>query len=155
MTAPRGWPRTVASEIRSERDQWAQRLAACGASAEEITAASDSWDRLDDDWTAERRHYLATAAGDDEIRALIRDARADYETGTVTEEDAAERAEATSYAVAVDEASRRIGGTIPSILAWVGDDPVRARATLKLETSSRGAGRVTLISALEGLTDGS
>lgn len=152
--SPKGWPRTPAAEVRSDRDQFAMRLASLGASVEEIAATMDRWDDLDDDWTPDRRHYLATAAGDTELAGLIRDARDEYEVGTVTEEAAAERAEQVSYRAASDEAGERIGGTIAAVMAWVGDDPVRALAVLDLERSDAGAGRVTMIAQLEELIGG-
>lgn len=140
----KGWPRS-APESRTKLDQFLARMRDLGADYDELTAAADAWG-LDDE-TDERLLYM----GDRELRAEILAVRREYELGTTSEEELAAQEQAREIKRAVLEASERVGGTIPSIMAWVGDDPVRASVVRVAETSDDGANRSTLIKKLDKL----
>ena len=78
--------------------------------------------------------------------------RTEYETGTTSEADATEQSMVVDYLHTMNEARQRVGGTIPSIMAWVADDPIRAFSVADLETSDEGAGRSTLLRQLDKIT---
>lgn len=138
----KGWPRS-APESRTNQDQFLARMRDLGASYDELAAAADAWglDAEED----ERLLYM----GDRELRAEIVAVRREYDLGTTSEEELAAQEKAREYKRAVLEASERVGGTIPSIMAWVGDDPVRARVVHVAETSPDGANRSTLLKKLD------
>lgn len=144
-------------EVRSQVEQFARRLYDLGATPDEVAQVVDNWDRLDPDddpdplaWTRERRARLLHA-GDHELAGLLAQSRAEYEVGTVTEEDAAERARTAALEAALAEAAGRIGSNVGSVTAWVGGDPVRAEAVLRLELAPEGKGRATLVGPLADL----
>ena len=143
----RGWPRVTASETRSPLDHFLQRMRELGARPDELEAAAAVWGLNPEE------DARLTAMPDRELRADILAVRQEYEMGTVSEDDANEQDLVVSYLHTVNEARGRIGGTIPSIMAWVGDDPVRAFAVADLETSDEGAGRSTLIKRVGKIID--
>ncbi len=144
-------PDLVASgEVRSPLAQFLQRLADLGATADEVQRVADAWDVLDPDddpdpeaWTRARRDQFA-AAGDTELLAALKATRDEYKLGHTTEEQAAAEQQAATLDAALAEAHGRIAGNVQSILAWVGDDPARAEAVLRLELAPEGASRTTL-----------
>lgn len=147
--APKGWPRGT-SERQSTLDGVQVRLRQLGATDDEIAAVVDGWDQLDPDgtpdgWTRVRREQV-THMGDNELRALLVDGRQEYEYATTTEEEAAEKVRANARRRTQAEAAERVNGTVPSVLAWVGDDKDRAQAVLDVENT--GARRITLVKAL-------
>lgn len=154
----RGYPR-VNSETRSPLEQFVTRLRELGATEDEVSAVVDTWDDFDPDphapeaWTHAQRAKVA-ALGDNELRQMIVDGRREYEIGTTTEEEAARKAAKNAELRAMSEAQGRIDGTISAILAWVGDDKVRAMAALAAEREG-GAPRKTLVSKLEDVLSGS
>jgi hypothetical protein len=157
--APKGWPRQVAGERRSELDQFAQRLTDLGAQPDEVQLVRDSWDELDPDdstdpdaFTAARRAELLRMP-DDQLRALLTSSRDEYELGTTSEEEAEAHRQMAAYRLAYAEAGERICGNVDSVLAWVADDPVRAEAVLELEQGPDGADRKTLVGPLRDLLD--
>lgn len=142
-------------EVRSPLEQFLARLRDLGATPDELDAVAGGWDNLDPDddddpdaWTRARRDHLARVAGDAELSALIAAARSEYETGTVTEDEADARARAAALDAALAEAAGRIGANVQSVLAWVADDAARAEAVLRLELAPEGAGRTTLVAPL-------
>lgn len=153
----RGWPR-VTLESRTPLEQFVGRLEQLGATEDEISAVVDTWDQFDPDphapeaWTHAQRARVM-ALGDNELRAMIVDGRREYEYATTTQEDADRRAEKASRQRALTEAEGRIDGTVSAILAWVGDDRIRAQAVLAAERES-GAPRKTLLTAMEGIVGG-
>lgn len=155
--APKGYPR-VNSETRSPLEQFVTRLRELGATEDEVSAVVDTWDDFDPDptapeaWTHAQRAKVA-ALGDNELRQMIVDGRREYEIGTVTEEEAARKAAKNAELRAQTEAQGRIDGTISAILAWVGDDKVRATAALAAEREG-GAPRKTLMARLEDVLSG-
>ena len=143
----KGWPR-VNRETRTDLETFTMRLELLGASPDEVAAVTDGWDDFDGDWTPERRHELLHM-GDDGPRGVIVAGREEYDYANTTEEEADARAEAQRLRTARTEAAQRIYGTVPSIVAWMGDDPVRARALRELEEDAEGAGRKTLLAAID------
>lgn len=153
----RGWPR-VNTEMRSPLDQFIDRLRQLGATDEEVDDVLATWDDFDSDphapeaWThAQRARVLAM--GDNELRALIESGRQEYAYATTTEDEAAEQGARRARQRAATEAEDRINGNVAGILAWVGDDPVRATAVYSLEKASPSP-RKTLLEPLEGILDG-
>jgi len=91
---------------------------------------------------------------DGELRADILAVRQEFELGTVSEEEATEHTMIVTYRHTLTEAQDRVGGTIPAVMAWVADDPIRAYAVRSLETDGDGAGRSTLIKQLDKILAG-
>jgi hypothetical protein len=156
---PRGWPRTNV-ESRSPLEQFVARLRDLGATDDEVELVETTWDNLDPDdssfpeaWTRARRDEMARL-GDNELRRMIRDSREEYALGTTTEEEQQAAEDRRRAHTARAEASERIHGNVPSVLAWVGDDTVRARAVLELETGVDGRERSTLVKALREIVNG-
>lgn len=161
--APKGRVRSSAPEMRSEQDQFLTRLADLGATEDELDQVRDAWDDLDPDdtpddpdlgpaWTLARRTELVNA-GDHELTALLRRARIEHDEGTTTEDEADEQERRREYDRAMAEGQERIGGNVDAVLAWVGDDPVRAQVAHQLETGEGGANRKTLVEPLGQLLD--
>ncbi len=148
---PKGYPR-INSETRSPLEQFTMRLRELGASEDEVSAVVASWDDFDDDWTPAERARVA-GLGDNELRAMIVDGRREYAIGTTTQEEADRRASKAAQLRAMDEARDRINGGVKAILAWVGDDKVRATAALAAENEG-GAPRKTLVARLEDVLRG-
>lgn len=155
--APRGWPR-VNTESRSPLETFVLRLRQLGASEDEVSAVVDTWDDFDPDphapeaWTHAQRAKVQ-ALGDNELRQMIVDGRREYEYATTTQEDADRKAEKVAQQRALTEAEGRIDGAVPAILAWVGDDRIRAQAALSVERDGPSP-RKTLVAALEGIVSG-
>lgn len=149
--APKGYPR-VNSETRSPLEQFVSRLRELGATEDEVSAVVATWDDLDDEWTVAERAKVA-ALGDNELRAMIVDGRREYDVGTTTQEEADRRAAKANELRAMTEAQGRIDGNVSAILAWVGDDKVRAQAALAAEREG-GAPRKTLVAGLEDVLNG-
>lgn len=154
----KGYPR-VNSETRSPLEQFVSRLRELGATEDEVSAVVDTWDDFDPDptapeaWTHAQRAKVA-ALGDNELRRMIVDGRREYVYSTTTQEEADRRAAKAAELRAMTEAQGRIDGNVSAILAWVGDDKVRAHAALAAEREG-GAPRKTLVAGLEDVLNGS
>jgi hypothetical protein len=146
--------RVVAHPQRlSELDQFAARLAAVGATAEEIATVRETWDEFDADWTLERRTAL-TRLPDPELRAEVVATRQEYAHDTTSDDEQAAQDGATLWERTLTDAAGVIGKTIPEVVAWVGSDQIRAMAAVELESGEHGAGRKTLLAALRPLIEG-
>lgn len=156
--APKGWPR-VNSETRSPLEQFVVRLRELGATEDEVSAVVDTWDQFDEDphapeaWTHAQRAKVLRL-GDNELRQMIEDGRQEYAYSTTTQEEADRKAAKAAQHRAMNEAQDRIDGTVSAILAWVGDDRIRATAALAAEREG-GSPRKTLVSRLEDVLRGS
>lgn len=148
----KGYPR-VNSETRSPLEQFVTRLRELRATEDEVSAVVDTWDDFDEHWTPTERARVA-ALGDNELRAMIVDGRREYEVGTTTQEEADRRAAKAAELRAMSEAQGRIDGSVAAILAWVGDDRIRAQAALAAEREG-GAPRKTLVAGLEDVLNAS
>lgn len=148
--AAKGWPRTAASERVGQLDGFLARLRQLGASPDEVAAVADTWDDYDEDWTPERKAELLRTT-DAELGQMLADVRTEYTVGTTPQEQADAEAAEANYRLQFRQAHERIGGNVQSLLDWVGDDPVKARAVLALEEGPDGAGRKTLIGPLQQL----
>lgn len=148
----KGYPR-VNSETRSALEQFIVRLRELGATEDEVSTVVASWDDLDEEWTVAERARVASL-GDNELRAMIVDGRREYDYSTTTQEEADRRAAKAEQLRAMTEAQGRIDGNVAAILAWVGDDKVRATAALAAEREG-GAPRKTLVKQLEDVLSGS
>lgn len=158
--APAGPVRArAAGEVRSPLQQFLQRLADLGATVEEQQGVEDYWDDLDPDGSTDPDAYTAAdraklmESDDDALRAIIRAGRDEYNVGTTTEVDAAGRERDHRHNMALAEALGRLGGNVDGVLAWVGDDLVRAQVTYELEAAEDGARRKTLLGPLAALIE--
>ncbi len=147
--AAKGWPREVASEMRSPRDTWLMRLEQLGATPDELAQVLAEWP--DPEYQAAVHDMLLL--GDNELRAALLEVRSEYEVGTTTEAEAAADDEHARYRAAEAEATGRMGGTVPAVMAWVGSDLIRAQVVHHLETAAGGANRATLVRPLQDLLD--
>lgn len=152
----RGWPR-INRETRTPLENFVVRLRALGATPDEVDAVVASWDDVEDErdaagdptaWTAKRRDEVARLP-DPQLRAMIEDGRQEYAYGTTTQEEADRQAALARERRTHTEAAERVHGTVSSIMAWVGDDPLRALAIRDLEFGPDGGNRKTLLTALE------
>lgn len=157
----RGWPR-VNRETRTPLEDFTVRLRALGATPDEVDAVVASWDDVEDErdaagdptaWTAKRRDEVARLP-DAQLRAMIEDGRQEYAYGTTTQEEADRQAAVARERRTYAEAAERVNGTVASILAWVGDDPLRALAIRDAEVGPGGGKRKTLLTALEPIHGG-
>ncbi len=144
----KGYPR-INSETRSPLEEFVLRIRQLGATEDEVSAVVASWDDLDEEWTVAERTRVSRL-GDNELRAMIVDGRVEFSIGTTTQEEADRRTAKAAELRAMTEAQGRIDGNVAAILAWVGDDKVRATAALAAEQEG-GAPRKTLVSALTEL----
>jgi hypothetical protein len=124
-------------EIQTELDGYLDRLAANGATEDELLAVIESWDVFDADWTPEVRKRQ-TRATDAQLRAGILASRVEFLHGT-TDDDVWEPGMETP------------NGSVEAILAWVGDDPDRAYAVYQTERG--GFDRSELLTRLESMLD--
>lgn len=151
--APRVSRTASVPETPSELASFVHRLQMLGATPEELAVVGDTWDDLDDDWTAEQRSAL-TRLSDDELRAELRATREEYRHDTRTEGEQ-EALDATGYVEQMRaQAAEEVKKPVPQVLAWVDDDPVRAIAVLDLENGPDGAQRKTLVEPLQELVAG-
>lgn len=154
----KGWPR-VNSETRSPLEQFVIRLRQLGATEDEVSAVVETWDQFDEDphapeaWTHPQRAKVLRL-GDNELRQMIVDGRREYAYATTTQEEADRKQAKAAQHRAMSEVQERIDGNVAGILAWVGDDRIRAQAALAAEQEG-GAPRKTLVSGLEDVLRGS
>ena len=140
-------------ESLSELEQFVVRLRQLGATDDEIQTTRDSWDELDDEWTAHDRTSL-TLASDEQLRAELGALRAEFQHDT-TDETQQEAIDAASFAARTAEvAASMVKQGVGQILEWVGEDVGRAIAILALEVGPNGGKRKTLVPALEQLIAG-
>lgn len=147
----------ITDEERADRDKamFVGRLRQLGLDEDGIKDVEDHWDDFDgEDWTPDARRMLARAP-DRVLREAIRNRNAEFTESTLTveEQDVAELEAAVERAES--EASDKMGGTVPEILEWVGDDRARAMAVSNLERGPEGGSRKTLTEALDRIIDGS
>lgn len=147
-------------EVRTELQQFTQRLRDLGATPDEVDPVLATWDDLDADdatadegeappWTAARRTALVNAP-DAELLGLILAARDEYTYATTTEGEAADAERQAQLAAVAADAAGVIGRSVGDVLAWVGTDADRATAVLALETAEgAGANRKTLVGPLQ------
>lgn len=152
-------------EVRSQVDQFAQRLRNLGATPDEVDPVVASWDDLDPPdtkagpgepppWTAARRAALVSAP-DAELLGLIEAARDEYAYATTTEAQANDADKRAALARIDAGAAAVVGRSVADVLAWVDGDPDRARAVLALETApGEGGNRKTLVEPLRALVGG-
>lgn len=146
-------PRTrtkVANESVSELDAFVARLRRLGADEQAVSDVRSHWDDFDDDWTPEIRSEIVRKT-DPELRRMLVAVDDEFDASTLTTEEVEQTASEKAYASARAAAPDHMGDTIPNILAWVDEDPVRADVVLSLESSPEGAGRKTLVERLEAI----
>lgn len=123
--------RMPAGETRSHMDTYLHRLRVLGAGDDEVNAAEQSY--RDDPSYRDLVDTHLRHLGDNELRSEIIAVQAEHEFHHTTEAEAVEKAAIARLAHAEAEAAERIGGSVFSLLAWVGDDLFRAQAVLELE----------------------
>lgn len=131
------------NEMQDDLDNVVMRLRRMGATEDEVDALRSGWDSFDEDWTPERRAAFIAAPDSSIVEDLraVREEWAAMDPGTLT-------------GVASPTLDEVMGGTIPVVLAWVGDDPARAAAALAFEAGPNGSARIRLIQRLDGIVDG-
>jgi len=151
--APRRLAISDAERGRRDKETLLNRLRLLGLDDEGLRDLEEHWDDFDESWTPEFRYQL-TRTSDARLLALIRGREDEYRYATTTEDDESLEARARAVAAAEPEAQDKLNGTIREVLAWVGDDPVRAMAARNLEANPEGASRVTLLDALDRILNG-
>lgn len=137
---------TIGDETQTELEHAVARLAAIGATSDEVDAFVARWDDFDDQWTPEIRTAWLSCT-DADLRAELRAIRVEYAIGTVTQEDHDAAVVAAEHARLVEEAQVKIGTSVPGVLAWVDGDPGRAAAAAIVERAQPSP-RGTLLDAL-------
>lgn len=139
--------------LERDKKMLLDRLRLLGLDEEGLRDVEENWSNWTEDWTPDKARALARMP-DRRLREAIiaRDDEFDASTLTEDEQSIVDRAAAIDEAEA--EASDKIQGTIPEILEWVGDDPVRAMAVSNLERGPEGGSRKTLVEALDRIIGG-
>lgn len=128
----RGFQTVSEPEVEGELAHFLRRLRELGASPDEIEEFKSRWDQFDDDWTEEsRREFVRLPDGD--LRAALAQVRAEYDHGTLTEDEERLR----DLRAAIDElgpdAHEHSGHNVDGFLEWVGDSDARAAAAVAVE----------------------
>lgn len=152
MTASNPYaPSPIAKPVeRGPSVEWfCRRLAACGATRDEIEAVRDGWDDFDEDWTPQRQREVRYWS-DNRIRAELAAARAEDDVHTYTEQEQELVDLGELRGQLREEASQVMDRRVDLVLEWVGTDQLRAEVVRDLETGSP-APRSTLLAALPQL----
>lgn len=138
-------PRRSTQEVlsRDTVDYATQRLAANGATLDEIEDFRAAWDDWDDAAEGLSR-YQFVRLDDAAIVRLIADGRAEWVAHTHTEDEQAAAEHAAKVQGLHDEAATAVASTIQVVEDWVGDDPARAEAAYYAEQETSNP-RVTLL----------
>lgn len=130
------------------------RLRLLGLDDEGLHDVEENWNNFDgEDWTPERARMLARMP-DAKLREMIRQRADEFDSSTMSEEEQSLAARNEDVAHAEIEAADKIEGTIPAILEWVANDPIRAMAVSNLERGPEGGLRSTLLAALDRIIGG-
>lgn len=138
-------------DIKTVRQTFLDRLTMLGATTEEIEAADEAWDQLDEEWTEEYRTMAALDWSDDELLIELAAIRGDF---TAQDQNAEGMAGSTQGAPdpaagtsTADPGTAGAGSTlvtlpdglldssVPVIVAQVADDRGLAQAVLAAETN--------------------
>lgn len=126
------------------------RLRAVGANADELTAFKDAW--ADSSLDPEDQLRLKTMT-DVQLRSEVLAVRAEHDFHTTTPEEAevfkTERIEADALSALYEEAYTHVHAPVAKVMAWVGDDPDRAKAILAWEVAN--ANRKTVVEPCKAL----
>lgn len=130
----------TANERVSKVDDMAARLAAAGATPDEIAEFRESWDDMTDD-----EQVTVVGMNNRQLRAELLAVRAENEYHTLTPAEQQQRdavradvSEATAaHRDRVALAHQVAYGTVDDVLSWVGDDRWRAAAALEVEAQAR------------------
>lgn len=141
------------TQVEGSLGEFVRRLVALGATTDEIDAVVVNWDVRDEDGTYTTRE-ASFRADDRTLRDLIHAAREEYRHGMMTEAEAEEAILEERKALAWRSAYEEAGGTIGSIMEWVGTDPIRAQAMISHESGADGAKRAPLIAQLRAVSGG-
>lgn len=144
---------TTEAQSLSPLEQFVGRIQLLGATDEEIAQVRETWDELDEQWTAEDRDNLANLS-DDDLRAELLATREEYDHATTTEDEQDQRDAATWLEQVRAEAAEVIGQNVGQVLGWVGEDAGRALAILELEQSESGAKRKGVVEPLTEMVAG-
>jgi hypothetical protein len=150
--APVGTLPTYEPQTEPLLEQFVRRLWQLGATPDEVQAVRDSWDELDDEWTAEARFAFANST-DEALLAAIAEGRRELDDGLHTDDEQEARRRTELEAAVLADAQLQVNQSVDAALAWVkaanGDDELhelRARALLQLERE--GLERKTLLEPL-------
>lgn len=143
-----GGRRRGGGETRTPLDTFLQRLEQLGADEAMRADVAARWDDFDAEWTPGARDAFVRQ-NDTELREAIASVVREYDHATTSADDAAARQRARHRELTYAEALGRMGQSVPALIAWVGDDAVRAEVVSELEQRPDGANRKTLVVALE------
>jgi len=149
-------PRIIreAVEQASQLDQFLRRLRLLGGTDDELQAVADTWDDFDEGWTPAMRDALA-GSDDGSLRAELAALRTEYADATTTDAEQADADYAALVAALAEAAAVVVGSPVREVLAWVGDDAVRAALVLDVELDPETGGRrKTLVEPLQRLLVG-
>lgn len=144
--APRPGRVRRSSETQPDLAAFTSRLRRLGATDDELALVAEHWDHFDDDWTAEKRAETIRLT-DDELRSGLLSARGEFDRATMSDDELAARDRAARWDATLAEVEGRIGSSVAKLLAWIGDDTLRAEAVLQVENEAAQPRR-TLIDAL-------
>lgn len=142
---------TMLQDREDPLDGFCKRMAAAGATAEQIEEVRNQWDQFDEDWTPKRQaevRFWSTAR----IRRELETIDDEFVEATTTEDEEAELDLAAARQATIVDARQVIDRRIDLVLEWVGDDLLRADAIRELEAASDKP-RATLLDRLPS-TDG-
>lgn len=151
--APRVMVEAAHPEVVGDLEAFLARLAAFGADDDTLADVAARWDVFDADWTPAKRAELVRTP-DVVLRRELRRVDGEFDAATSGTPVADEQAADAAYWAARAEAVARIGQSVPALVAWVADDPVRARAVVAAEhdaaSNSGRPVRATLVGPLGG-----
>lgn len=142
-------PPPAVPERESERQSFLRRLRLLGATEDEMATTAQSWDDMDETWTAARRSHLVSAS-DEELRAELRAVREEYAVGVTDETEAERQEQERAYSRALAGVPGRMGASVRDLVEWVDGDPARAHVVFTLESSPEGQRRSSLLNRIEG-----
>lgn len=146
-------PPTPEEMVERDKAMILERLRLLGLDDEGLRDVAENWSNFSEDWTPETARALARMP-DGRLRDLIRERNDEFDASTLSEDEQSLIARTAAVEDAEAKAADKIQGTIPEILEWVGDDPVRAMAISNLEQGPEGGNRKTLVAELDRIIGG-
>lgn len=146
--APRGPRRTTRTRPAMDLDVFLGRLAAIGATADELAAAAEHWDPTDPEQQA------IYQANDVVLAQEVRRVRQEYAEATGTEQVPAPKPEPQVVLglsnIGLPDPSEVPDKPVQAVLDWVGNDTDRAQVALAVELAKpEGEHRKTVVEPLQ------
>ena len=146
-------PPTPEERLARDKVMILERLRLLGLDDEGLRDLEENFSNFSDDWTPDAARALARMP-DAKLREAIRARDDEFDASTLTEDEQTIADREAAVAEAETVAADKIQGTVPEILEWVGEDPVRAMAVSNLELGPEGGSRKTLVEALDRIIGG-